>query len=300
MSHNFYNETILPLLTSNPTTVVEFFMHSGLLPRYKQCECCEISMKLVVYSRNNDKVAWRCLNVSCGEYKKYKSIRKGSFFEKFKLPLNILLNVMWKWLNDHTQISIQNELSLGNNFLNCFFGELRKKCENYFSINHVQLGGNGIICQVDESLFRHKPKYHRGRATNNELWVFGIADCSYKPSRVYLQLVENRTSNVLMPIIYSVCRPGTVIYSDQWRAYRNFSEINMEHYSVNHSLYFIDPNTSVHTQNIESYWSKAKLRVKQMKGVRGSHLKSYLAEWMFKDWMENKDFNKLIELIKNY
>lgn len=45
----------------------------------------------------------------------------------------------------------------------------------------------------DESFFRHKPANHRGRATEHELWVFGIADTSYTPSKIYLELVEDRS-----------------------------------------------------------------------------------------------------------
>jgi hypothetical protein len=54
-----------------------------------------------------------------------------------------------------------------------------------------------------------------GRVPENELWVFVIADFSYKPAKVYVELVENRTSAVLMPIIERVCRRGTIVVSDQ-------------------------------------------------------------------------------------
>ena len=67
-------------------------------------------------------------------------------------------------------------------------------------------------------------------------------------------------------------QPGTIIHSDQWRAYNSIqSELNLQHGSVNHSVNFIDPDTGVHTQTIESYWAKAKYRFKEMKGV-SSHL----------------------------
>jgi hypothetical protein len=107
---------------------------------------------------------------------------------------------------------------------------------------------------------------------------FGIADSSFSPAKVFLKLVENRTANVLLPLILQVCREGSIIYSDQWAAYRNISSLNFEHLSVNHSLFFVEPNTLVNTQTIESYWSKAKLRVKIAKGVFGGTLELFLKE----------------------
>jgi hypothetical protein len=40
----------------------------------------------------------------------------------------------------------------------------------------VELGGPGVIVQIDESLFNHKSKYNRGRRASKEQWVFGLAD----------------------------------------------------------------------------------------------------------------------------
>ena len=34
----------------------------------------------------------------------------------------------------------------------------------------LMLCGQGVVVQIDESLFRHKPRYHRGRAPWNEVW----------------------------------------------------------------------------------------------------------------------------------
>ena len=55
------------------------------------------------------------------------------------------------------------------------------------------------------------------------------------------------------------------------------------HGTVNHSLHFVDPVTGVHTQNIESYWNRAKLKLKRMKGCHADQLPSYLDEFMWRE-----------------
>ena len=157
------------------------------------------------------------------------------------------------------------------------------------------------MVQIDESLFRHKPKFHRGRATSHELWVFGMADTSYSPSKIYLELVENRSAATLLPIIRRVARSGSIIVSDEWAAYRAVDELlGFDALTVNHSLHFVDPNTGAHTQNIESYWAKVKLRIKVKKGVFGEKLESYLNEWMWKDNVYEDNWEKCLELLKLY
>ena len=49
----------------------------------------------------------------------------------------------------------------------------------------------------------------------------------------------------------------------------------------NHSLHFVDPATSVHTQHAKSYWSRVKTKFKWMKGVHENMLPSYLDAFMW-------------------
>ena len=71
-------------------------------------------------------------------------------------------------------------------------------------------------------------------------------------------------------------------YSDQWAAYSNVGNIpGLENRSVNHSLFFVDPVTGVHTQNIESYWNRCKVKLKHNErcSVRREMLPGYLDEF---------------------
>lgn len=60
--------------------------------------------------------------------------------------------------------------------------------------------------------------HHRGRATRQELWVFGMVDTSFQPSLGFIQLVPNRQAAALYPIIQAHVVNGTAVYSDEWSA----------------------------------------------------------------------------------
>jgi len=88
--------------------------------------------------------------------------------------------------------------------------------------------------------------------------------------------VKRRDAATLLPIIQQFILPGTTIISDQWAAYGRINELPelYEHYTVNHSENFIDPETGAHTQTIEGTWSHFKRRHKEEFGTARSLLVS--------------------------
>ncbi|ORD96497.1 hypothetical protein HERIO_1570 [Hepatospora eriocheir] len=72
-----------------------------------------------------------------------------------------------------------------------------------------------MIVQIDKGFFRYKQKYNRDRQPTREIWVFGLADCSFTPAKISLHFVPNRTANTLLPIIERVCATETIIHNDQ-------------------------------------------------------------------------------------
>ena len=144
--------------------------------------------------------------------------------------------------------------------------------------------GPGVIVQADESCFSHKPKHHRGRGPQKTQWVFGIVDTSTSRFTGYLEMVDTRDTETLLPIINSVVEPGSVVPTDEWRAYRGIMRMGLEHTTVNHSVNFVEPDSGVHTQHIESYWNrKKKTIIKRMLGCHRSMLHWYLQEFMWRD-----------------
>ena len=117
------------------------------------------------------------------------------------------------------------------------------------------------------------------------MWVFGLVDTSHTPALGYMQVVQTRDAATLLPIIRAHVASGSVVHSDQWRAYNQVSTLQpvTSHQTVNHSVNFVDPVTGVHTQHVESYWNRVKLKLKAMKGCHAHQVPSYLDEFMWRE-----------------
>ena len=96
-------------------------------------------------------------------------------------------------------------------------------------------------------------------------------------------IVQNRQAATLLPIIQNHVALGTIVHSDKWRAYCAVAALPnvASHGMVNHSITFVDPTTGVHTQHIKSYWNRAKIKLKRMKGCHSHEIPSYLDEFMW-------------------
>jgi len=79
--------------------------------------------------------------------------------------------------------------------------------------------------------------------------VFGI--CEEGTRRTRLFYVENRREDTLLPIILSNVETESTIYSDGWRGYYNLGTYFSVHHTVNHTEYFVDPDTGANTQKME-------------------------------------------------
>ena len=90
--------------------------------------------------------------------------------------------------------------------------------------------------------------------------------------------LPSRDAATLLPIIRAHVYPGTIIHSDQWNHVSSLPPV-ASHSAVNDSLNFVDPATGTHVQNIESYWKRAKRKIKHMKGCHATELMSSGEVW---------------------
>ncbi|ORD95726.1 hypothetical protein HERIO_2260 [Hepatospora eriocheir] len=182
MNH-WYSRVLEPLLRGPNENLIEFSRTKGVLKRYVKCISCQQDMETRPYSRNRDGVAFRCIN-----YSKYISIRIESLLSSFNVPLSSILQICYKWFNNQTQVQIGSEVNVGRKIIMKIIDLLRSQCLKYAIENLLRLGGDSMVVQIDESLFRHKQKYQCGRQPEREIWVFGLADVSFTQLKSHFML----------------------------------------------------------------------------------------------------------------
>ena len=120
------------------------------------------------------------------------------------------------------------------------------------------------------------------------MWVFGLVDVHTGIG--IIRVVPNRNGATLLPIIQEVVLPGSTIHSDYWGAYMHGAipaiPVNPPyiHHAVNHTRNFVCPLTGAHTNHVESFWSKMKMKFKAMSGTNRDMLPSYLDEHMWRQF----------------
>ena len=101
----------------------------------------------------SDKYSWQCSNCKCR-----LSIRNKSFFSKSKLPLQKWLLLLYLWAREYRVSDAAEEAEIS---LRVAIEWLREVCTAKLLQTQMILGGPGVVVQIDESLFRHKPKVGR-------------------------------------------------------------------------------------------------------------------------------------------
>ena len=192
---------------------------------------------------------------------------------------------------------VRQELEIGSDHTTVdWYNFCPDVCENYLVNNPVQIGGIDVdddgnivpkVIEIDESKFFHR-KYHRGQWREGH-WVFGGIERG--TNRCFLVKVEQRDEATLRRLIERWISPGTKIMSDGWRSYRNINTYQdgiYQHEVVIHEHNFVDPyDRDIHTQNVESMWSRAKRMFRKMYGTPTALFESYLVEFMWRESFGN-------------
>ena len=105
--------------------------------------------------------------------RKSVGLRDGTFFDKSKLSLRQWVVLMYWWIHQYPVSDAAQEAEVQEKTAIQAYQYLRDICSwRLMSMDApLLLGGAGVIVQIDESLFRHKPKVSE---YNSEDKVLGL------------------------------------------------------------------------------------------------------------------------------
>ena len=110
--------------------------------------------------------------------------------------------------------------------------------------------------------------------------------------------LHDRSAETLIGLIKQWILPGTTIISDCWASYSSFHEDGYIHFTVNHSITFVDETTGAHTNTIEATWKHVKVLLSPYN--RKANYVHFLAEYMFRQKCKAEEvdpFSKFVEIV---
>lgn len=107
----------------------------------------------------------------------------------------------------------------------------------------------------------------------------GVNRRGRRHAKPVLRLVERRRIDLVL-IAHHV-KVGSTIISDEWRAYYNaLPQLGYTHFTVSHSVSYVDAQTGAHTQHIERAWRTVKENVWRLRGTHTEETISVLLNGM--------------------
>lgn len=161
--------------------------------------------------------------------------------------------------------------------------------------------------EVDEAYFgarrvRGKP----GRGAGGKTPVIGLRK---RHGKVYAEVVPNCSKAALQRVIRGQVPLASVIHSDAWGGYDGLVDVGYaKHYRVRHAdgeyartVGAPDAPVRTHVNGIESFWSFAKQRLSQFRGVprHTFHLHLKECEWRF-NTPRRERYRALLALLKEH
>ena len=244
------------------------FVNAGLIPEDPRCPICNRPLP-TESARRDLHFSLRCrpcdetVNVIASSHLwDVRNIRK-------------FLATLEGWCNGNTACSIQAMAGITKrtwfHYRDIFFNVVEATLRRAREDGNLMLGGPGVIVEVDECHL-HKRKYNRGNVLASEaIWVVGLIERRNDGERrSAFMLTVRRNADVLIPFIQANVLPGSILISDQWKAYTDELERDFTRFTINHSVEYgrtiviSDMVIPINTNHIEREWVEVRKVVRHV------------------------------------
>jgi transposase-like protein len=264
-------------------TCLEYLV-GKLYPEGIHCPKCE---RVTKHHRDKKRPSYSCQ--FCGHH---EHPLKGTIFENSATSLKLWFYAIYLMASTRCGISAkQLERELGVTYKTAW--RMFNKIRTLLYQDEELLFG---AVEMDEAYIGGQAKWRsaarskaRGTKTGrpqkgDKTPVLGMAQRGQNGSKgkVVAKVVDDVTEAGMMPYAQKKILPGSMIYTDQWGAYRNLEKMGYGHARVRHDQgVYVDGDA--HTNTVEGFWSHLKGGVSGVyHGVSTKHLQSYLDEYCFR------------------
>ena len=296
------------------------FRAHGILPSEGDVRCNEPTCQGAVMRRfvraSDNHVFWQCQRSFMVRIPKEKPKRewcnnkqsdtKGTIMEKRKMSADQVLCFMQEFCQKHfTAEAAADKCKISDTTAYKLKNHLEDICAATIAKQPKQIGGPGVVVEIDETITARKKKSVNPRIGKtpalSTTWCVGAVERYGSGAFIRELLVETpqedgsviieperRTKEVLMSKVLEYIRPGSIIMRDKWRSYDSVEEyprtvhhrFKYKSYAVNHSVEYVSKdNPWVHTQNIERYWLDVKSYIKRP-GMKRKNMRRYIGRYL--------------------
>jgi transposase-like protein len=248
--------------------------------------CCPTCGETNVHYLANQR-RWKC---KAKHPKQQFSAKVGTIFEDSPLGLDKWLVVVWLETNAKNSISsYEVARALGITQKSAWF--MLHRIRHALHVGSFDKKLSGVV-EVDETYVgglagnMHK-RQRKLRITSNGVAgktpVMGLLERhdGKKHSTVRAQVVTNRKSATLHPVIHKHVEPGTQLYTDSLAGYRGLRPTFM-HDFVDHAEAYVKDKV-IHTNGLENFWALFKRCIKGTHvSIEPAHLEAYVDSEAFR------------------
>ena len=210
-------------------------------------------------------------------------VTTGTIFESSKIPLTDWFLAI--------KLIVCSKKSMSSHQLAKELG-ITQKSAWYMESNIRNMLGNkeygnmlGGIVEVDEVyIVRDTTKVTKAGHGTNKQKVFGMRERNSEyneAGELRIRVVDKVTSKVLHPIILNNVELGSLLMSDEWKAYNKLDDFFARGVVTHSKRQYVDGN--IHTNSIEGAWSHLR---RLISGIyhrpSPKHLQKYLDEFEFR------------------
>jgi hypothetical protein len=172
-------------------------------------------------------------NTHCLNYKKYFSIRKGSFFEGFDVNLRDIVRIIIKFAIRSESFVINGGIDYDQKTVLKVINKLVEWLP-IADYRDDKLGGPRFVVQIDETILNYKCKSRRGRFSSNKTDALCIVEVRNSIQKAFECIIPNKRDKTLIPITCSQVADNSTIRTDEHRNYRSLSNYGFIHESLCH------------------------------------------------------------------